>query len=126
MAKKKLRQIVLDGKIYLWRFIPGYVKFGEGLHQWECRDRFIAYLQFTRKSPLQIHFCTWEDAVIGGPLRVGASLNLDNSGPSGINLHTPGWAAWLIRHALNAGWMPEQDHQPFVIERGMEFLIAMK
>ncbi|MGH2509430.1 MAG: hypothetical protein ACRDHZ_18790 [Ktedonobacteraceae bacterium] len=121
---KKYRKIVIDGQTYFWKFTPGYVQISEVPMLWECHDRFIAYLQCMPKIQLQVHFRTWEDATIGGPLHVGASLNVDGSGMSEINLHTPGWAAWLIRQALAAGWQPVQSQLPFVIAQGVDFLRA--
>lgn len=123
--KKKFRQLVIDGKTYLWRYVPGYIKTGDAADPWQCRDLFAAYLQHAKKCPLQIHFNTWEDALVGGPLRTGDSMQVDSSEISGINLHTPGDAARLIRQALKAGWEPEHGHQPFVIEHGEKFLIAI-
>lgn len=122
--KKKFRQIIVNGQLYLWRFVPGYVKVDGSSKHWECQDRFTAYLQSAQKSPLQVYFRTWEDAMIGGPLRVGALLKLDASETGGINLHTPGQAAWLIRQARDAGWLPERSQQPFVIAQGVELLLA--
>lgn len=122
--KKKYRQIIIDGRAYLWKFTPRYVKVDETSAHWECQDCFTAFLLSAKKSLFQIYFRTWEDALIGGPLRVGAPLQLDASEAVRVNLHTPGWAAWLIRQARNAGWSPEQSQQPFVIEQGVNFLIA--
>ena len=59
--KKTMRQIVIDGKVYLWRFTPGYVKIDDSPGYWECQDRFLAYLQSARNSQLHVHFRTWED-----------------------------------------------------------------
>lgn len=126
LMKKKFRQLVIDGKAYLWRYAPGYIKTDDPANPWRCRDLFTAYLQNAKRCPLQIYFNTWEDAVVGGPLRTGGSLQVDSSEISGINLHTPGDASRLIRQALDSGWEPARGFQPFVIEHGEKLLIAIR
>jgi hypothetical protein len=75
-VKKKLRRIVVQGQTYLWKFTPGYVATGDPANPWQCQDRFTAYLSQTKASPLHISFLTWEDSMIGGPLRTGIPLDL--------------------------------------------------
>ena len=74
---------------------------------------------------MQIHFITWEDAVIGGPLRTGAPVVLNSPSSAQLNLHTPKTAAEMIRGALKSGWQPITGKQPFVIDDGMGFLKEM-
>ncbi len=127
--KQKLRKITVDGVVYLWRFVPGYEQTppGEESDQatWQSRDTFTAYLATQRASPLIVRFRTWEDPIIGGPLRVGAPINLNNPESSGINLHTPLFAAAIIRHMRQRGWQPEQTTTPFIIEDGLQLLADM-
>lgn len=99
----KLRAITVDGLHYRWRFAPRYEAAGD---HWLCRDSFVAYAADSRRHPLRINFITWEDAVIGGPLRVGAPLLPERPELGGMNLHTPGWAARLIKAGLRRGWDP--------------------
>ncbi|HEX7733654.1 MAG TPA: hypothetical protein VF458_02280 [Ktedonobacteraceae bacterium] len=115
---------MIDGQTYLWKFSPGYRAGKEAADAWQCDDVFAVYLFQAKNSPLQIHFLTWEDPVIGGPLRVGLPLDLQelHSGPAGLNLHTPGDAARVILLALQAGWVPEQGNRPFVIKDGVQWL----
>jgi hypothetical protein len=120
--KKKIRQIVVDGNVYFWKFSPGYVRTADPVTPWQCHDIFTAYAFGAKRSPLQVHCVTWEDAVIGGPLRAGYALDLSNPGGDGPHLHQPGWAAKVIRLALSVGWQPEQSQKPFIIEEGVEFL----
>jgi hypothetical protein len=122
-VKKKFRRIVIDGKIYLWRFSPGYEATQDPANPWKCHDLFTAYLTDAKASPLQAHFITWEDPVIGGPLHTGIPLDAKDSKSSGMNLHTPQWAARIIRRSLKLGWQPEQSKHPFVIEHGVEQLL---
>ncbi len=96
--KKKFRQIVVNGQSYLWQFTPGYRPVADLANPWQCQDRFTAYLLRMKTSPLQISFLTWEDPIVGGPLRTSMPLDLDemHSESRGINLHTPKHAAWII------------------------------
>lgn len=123
--KKKFRHLMINGQMYLWRFRPDYLASGDLVPQWQCHDLFIAYLRHLKACPLQIHFLTWEDPVMGGPLRTGLPLDLAKLGTdtSGLNLHTPGHAAWIIRRALATGWKPEQSRTPFVIDDGVRWLM---
>jgi hypothetical protein len=127
--KQKFRQIVVDGIAYCWRYDPGYARRssaddpGDGI--WYCQDTFTAYLASQRTSPLRIVFRTREDAILGGPLRTGVPINLNNPQGSKINLHTPAMAAQLIQHARQHGWDPEQSRPPFVIEDGLDALAQL-
>jgi hypothetical protein len=127
--KQKLRKIALDGSVYLWRFVPGYEHMppvdASERATWQSRDTFTAYLATQRLCPLIVRFRTWEDPIIGGPLRTGASINLTNPESSGVNLHTPGLAAGIIRQARQCGWQPEQTATPFIIENGLQLLAEM-
>jgi hypothetical protein len=125
MARSKLRKMVVDGENYLWRFMPGYERTGEPLNSYQCHDSFVAYLEEGKTSPLQVHFITWEDAIIGGPLRTGAPVVPGNSNSAQLNLHTPKIAAEMIRGAIKRGWRPATDAKPFVIADGMTFLKEM-
>ena len=123
--KKKLRRIVVHGQTYLWKFTPGYVATGNPANPWQCQDRFTAYLSQTKASPLHISFLTWEDPMIGGPLRMGMPLDLEKipSESWRANFHTPKYAAWFIQRALETGWKPEQSRSPFIIEQGVQWLM---
>ncbi len=123
--KQKLRQIIVDGTAYRWRFDPSYVHTPATSElyadTWHCRDTFTAYLATRRTGPLQIIFLTWE----GGPLHTGAPISLGNPQSSRINLHTPAFAAQLIQYARRRGWNPEQTHSAFVIENGLDVLAEL-
>lgn len=123
--KKKLRRIVVHGQTYLWKFTPSYVATPNPANPWQCQDRFTAYLSHRKASPLHISFLTWEDPKVGGPLRTGMPLDLDeiSTGSWRANLHTPKYAAWIIQRALETGWKPEQSRGPFVIEQGVQWLM---
>jgi hypothetical protein len=125
--KQKLRWIMVDGQIYLWRFSPGYLPAQVPDEAWRCHDLFTAYLSQARSSPLRVHFLTWEDPIVGGPLRSELPLDARDllaGRTTGVNLHTPEQAARLIRRALAAGWQPAQSKRPFVIQQGVEWLLS--
>jgi hypothetical protein len=121
---KKLRSIIVDGEPYPWRFSPGCERTGCELEPYRCRDIFTAYRKGQKRSPLRIVFSTWESPVIGGPLRVGAPLDLGAQGEPdahGANLHTPGFASRLIARARRLGWEPA-SRMPFVVSDGLPLL----
>jgi hypothetical protein len=119
MAKKKLRKIVVDRAPYLWTFCPGYIRAPEvGCL---CNDRFIAYAEGYKNNPVRIHFITWECGPSGGPLRGGGPLLPDDPDSLRANLHTPRWAAILIRLALEQGWQAQSA--PLTLENGTALLL---
>lgn len=123
--RKKLRQIVVDGRVFLWRFTPAYRRIDDPANSYECCDRFIAYAVERRNSPLIIHFVTLEDAILGGALRCGAPIELGDTVLTGVNLHQPQWAARLIQFALQQGWQPLESDEPMVIN-GVEWLANLQ
>jgi|GEM_PF-2704814 len=119
MGKKKLRKIIVDGTPYLWAFRPGYIPAPDVGYL--CSDRFKAYAEGYKNSPVCIRFITWECAVSGGPLRCSAPLLLDDPDSLRANLHTPRWAAILIRLALEQGWQAQSA--PLTLENGTALLL---
>ena len=119
MAKKSLRRLVVDQEAYLWRFVPGYARSDRG-ETLNCEDVLVVYREGQPTSGLRIHFRTWEDPVVGGPLRVGAPL--DATGGVRWNLHTPGAVSEIIRRALHHGWAPSAPGAPLTIEDGVALL----
>jgi len=124
MAKKKLRKIIVDGTEYLWNFDPGYRPTCSPSDLYKCYDTFTAFLAGSKTSLLRVHFTTWECPIVGGPLRNGEPLVFGEPA-SGINLHTPRWAAILIRMAKKKGWTPELPSHPLVVEDGLSWLIEL-
>jgi hypothetical protein len=119
---KKLRKLIVDNQTFGWRYQPGYERSPVSDRVWQCHDIFTAYQVQYRRSPLRIHFVTWESAVSGGPLRSGDPVNLDNPNSGGINLHQPKFATELIRQALKSGWKPDTDSRPYLIDDGIKLL----
>ncbi|MGL5061257.1 MAG: hypothetical protein ACRC62_14890 [Microcoleus sp.] len=122
VAKQKLRSLIVDATTYLWVFKPSYQLVDATAYEYRCYDVFKAYAESNYTSPLRIIFITWECAICGGPLRVGAPVIIDNPNTSGVNLHTPKWAAGLIREGLKRGWQANAHSVPFTIENGVELL----
>jgi hypothetical protein len=125
MGKVKSRKIVVDGVTYMWRFTPGYERTSDVEETYRCHDIFEAYIYERRHCPLELHFITWEDPRVGGPLHVGLPVSLHNPNSAQLNLHTPKIVAEMIRGAIKRGWQPLTDKTSFVIEDGMAFLKEM-
>ncbi len=123
MAKQKLRNIVVDGTVYRWSFRPTYQLMNPALLTYRCRDIFTAYAESNYTSPLRIIFITWEDAIVGGPLRYGGNMILEDPNTGEINLHMPRWAAILIRIGLKQGWQATVRSTPFEIG-GIDLLLT--
>jgi len=122
-GRKKLRAIMVDGEPYLWRFSPGYERTGCASEPYRCRGIFTAYRKGQKRNPLRIVFSTWEDPVIGGPLKIGAPLDvgaLSDPDARGANLYTPGMANRLITRARQLGWDPASG--VFVVSDGVLLL----
>ncbi|HEX3051995.1 MAG TPA: hypothetical protein VHP83_15155, partial [Aggregatilineaceae bacterium] len=66
--------------------------------------------------PLKVHFLTWDSPIDGGPLRVGAPINLDNPNTGGINLHQPKFAAQMIQQGLLRGWKPFEKKSLVIVD----------
>lgn len=122
MKKPYLRQIVIGGETYLWKFTPGYEK--DEHQEWRCHDIFVAYTEHDKNYPLKVHFRTWECPISGGPLRNGAPINLNDSDTGGINLHRPKFAAEIIQHAVQRGWNPAEK-KSLTIANGIELLAEL-
>ena len=122
--KNKLRKIIVDGTAYLWAFNPGYIKPEPSKPDYLCNDQFVAFAEGYRRYLVHIRFTTRECPISGGPLRHGGPLLLDDLESLQANLHTPKWAAILIRLALSQGWRPQSS--PMTLENGTALLLANK
>jgi len=122
MGKKKLREIIVDGTAYLWAFRPGYIQLDPSVPDYLCNDQFVAYAEGYKRNLVRIRFITWECPISGGPLRDGGPLLLDDPESLRANLHTPRWAASLIRLALRQGWQAQRA--PLTLENGTALLLA--
>jgi hypothetical protein len=125
MAKKKLRNIIVAGTKFVWVFNPGYQILNAETSQYCCYDRFRAYASEHRTSPLEIIFITSEDPIYGGALRSGAAIVPSLADLGGVNLHTPQWAAILIRMGLEQGWQPHARSMPLTVDDGIQLLATL-
>ena len=128
MGQQKLRRITVGDMHYLWKlntiYQPStYPPDTGGAVGYICHDRFTAFLAGSPSSPLRVQFITRESPVVGGPLHYGGAL-VPGGTPSGIHLHTPRWAAIILRLAMEQGWQPALPKQPLVIENGLQWLAA--
>ena len=124
-----MNSIIVDEELYRYGISQNVERrsASDELHTTRClsQDTFTAYLARQRISPLHIHFQVEEDSVRGSPLRTGMPMSLNNPASSSINIHTPAVAAALIRYARAAGWQPSQTRAPYLIENGVEILVAL-
>jgi hypothetical protein len=104
-----LRRITLGDEVYLWRLDWSYRETEVGTRIYKTLYRLSCYRQGFKRSPAIIHFTTWDDAMIGGPLLTGAPLDLDMPYGLRANLNRPAAIAKIIRHLRSAGCNPEID-----------------
>jgi hypothetical protein len=120
MAKQKLRNISIDGTNYLWGVNSKFELADSHSGVYRRYDFFDAYARSERSSGLRIVFLVWDDT--------NSSIRpcfLDGTGMSEVNLHTPKWAAILIRAALQSGWQATSHARPLTIADGVEFLLEL-
>ena len=118
----KLRNIVVEGERYLWRFQPGYKPGEKPGDPYRCHDVFRALRERCPTSPLLVMFDTWDCPIAGGPLRCNAPIDPDDGTSARFNLHQPRWAAAMIRAGLQRGWQPRLPSSPCSIKDGVGFL----
>jgi len=112
---QKLRQIVVDGKTYLWKYTLDYKKvlLGDPPRSWPRHALFTAYQLGMKQSPLYL-FVNWGDPLPGHLSDADVFLDMSKINADGASLHVmPERAAKLIRLALENGWQPEQSRKPF-------------
>jgi hypothetical protein len=118
MAKRKLRNISIDGTDYLWGVRSTYELVDPSRAAYRRYDLFDAYARSERSSRLQIVLLVWDD----GNSSTRPCIFLDGTGKNEVNIHTPKWAAILIRLALQSGWQPTAHARPLTIADGVELL----
>jgi len=127
MGKKKLRKIIVDGAPYLWAVSSGHIQQPEPpvpgpRLSYLYSDQFVAFAEGYRRSRVRIRFITWGSFYGGSGLRHGTPQLLgDDSVSLEVNLHTPRWAAILIRLALKQGWRPQST--ALTLENGTALLV---
>lgn len=97
--KSKIRKINVNDTDFLWRHQFSYVKTGDG--KYTSLSKVTIYVNGQKSSPFVVTFRTWEDAMIGNPVNVGAPVD-DAMQP--INLNTPKDIRKIIEYALAVGW----------------------
>lgn len=110
--KVRARTLMVDGVAYLWRVSH---KIGT--------ESFAAYRRNHPRAPLRVLFTAGPKGGQEYIERAGVIVAY-GSDAGAVNLNRPRTAAALIRHALTAGWSPEQDVQMHV-EDGFEFLASL-
>jgi hypothetical protein len=124
MSRSKLRRITLGDEVYLWGLVWGNRQTSEvGMPiSYETLYRLTCWRDGFKHSPAIIHFTTWEDAMIGGPLHTGAPLDLNMPNGLRVNLNRPAAIAKIIRYLKSAGWHPEDDSGRLEIQDGQMLL----
>lgn len=102
MARKKLRNVTVDGATYLWRLETRYVRSAN--HDLHARTTFVVYLEGYRNSPGRVVFVTLADPMAGAPLKIGYAFALADSQVVRMNLHEPRHVASIIRMLRKLGW----------------------
>jgi hypothetical protein len=121
MAKQKLRKISIDGSDYLWGVHSTFERVDSQRCIYRRYDFFDAYADSERSSRLHIIFLVWDDA----SSFAHPCIFLDGTGKNEVNIHTPKWAAILIRSAIQTGWQATAHARPLTIADGVELLVEL-
>lgn len=101
--KNKLRKIVVDHKEYLYLVTDRYH------HGTETNTLTVKiFVSGNKQSPLIIDFLTFDDYIMGQPLKSGISLvnNMTDSIEI-VNMNEPKYIRQLIVQGLKNGWIGE-------------------
>ncbi|PWN60731.1 hypothetical protein [Chryseobacterium oncorhynchi] len=101
--KNKLRKIVVDHKEYLYLVTDKYH------HGTETNTLTVKiFVSGNKQSPLIIDFLTFDDYIMGQPLKSGISLvnNITDSIEI-VNMNEPKYIRQLIVQGLKNGWIGE-------------------
>lgn len=101
--KNKLRKIVVDHKEYLYLVTDKYH------HGTETNTLTVKiFVSGNKQSPLIIDFLTFDDYIMGQPLKSGISLvnNMTDSIEI-VNMNEPKYIRQLIVQGLKNGWIGE-------------------
>ncbi|MFV8755118.1 hypothetical protein ACNOYE_31610 [Nannocystaceae bacterium ST9] len=121
MASKAMRRLVVDGVDYLWTVEhEHHVLPASELHRGRCRERFTAYREGCKTSPLRLWFSDGPDVEVGYPTAHGVYVYRPHY--ADYNLNLPSVAVGLIRVALAHGWRPEVARRPLEVADGLAWL----
>jgi hypothetical protein len=110
MSKSKVRPIVVDGEVYLWK-LNSYEDVWSGT--------LVVYSSQHKKGHLEVHY-PFDDYFTGS--EPGSAL-FDGINNRNLNIHEPEPTARVIRYARQQlGWNPDERVAPLVIEHGFEIL----
>ncbi|RCX21534.1 hypothetical protein DFP94_102287 [Fontibacillus phaseoli] len=99
--KKKTREIIVNGKKYLYVINQKY---------YQEKSEIILKISFekTKNITCTFRFITWEDAITGSPLLMGVRLKKrDVEEIENFNLHHPSQINKFITNAIDNGWNGE-------------------
>ncbi|MHA2855490.1 hypothetical protein ACXZ7E_15950 [Paenibacillus lautus] len=99
--KKKTREIIVNGKKYLYVINQKY-------YQEKSEIILKITLENTKNITCTFRFVTWEDAITGSPLLMGISLKKRDVEEIEIfNLYHPRQIMKFINNAIDNGWNGE-------------------
>ena len=120
MPSRKLRNLNVDGRTYLWRVHHRHeARCEDG--ELRCIEVFTAFLREHERRPVRILFPATDQHGPGYPGESGVVVDYRNPSRS-INLNRPRLARLLIELALDAGWSPGESPGEFVVPNGFELL----
>ncbi len=115
--RAKLRRITIDGVVYRWIVSHVHDRAPGGGRDKACSERFVAYLDRKKASPLRVVFRDGPHRRAGYP-----SSGIVWTPDAEANLNAPSVVARVIRRALSDGWTPNEARTAFVVADGFVFL----
>lgn len=113
--KNKLRKISIEGTAFLYKI---QTKYESHVH-----NLMLKIFKKDCPVPLVINFSTWDDLILGHPLKTGFELrNRETLKMENINLHKPSIVRLLILKGIKSGWNGQKD---IGIQNGIEWLDAV-
>lgn len=108
---KKLREIVIDEAVYLWRLKTAYTEVDPACREYRARVNLTVYLEGMKNTPLIVNFDVPDDPYLGTGITSSANDQ---------NINRPAYVRMLIEEGIEKGWSPEEGG--FELEGGIDIL----
>ncbi|WP_404867260.1 hypothetical protein ACI1MP_00055 [Kitasatospora griseola] len=109
---KKPRQLVADGRVYLWTRRHNHRPLPDGRSS-DCRETLTLHPQpLGSGGPLRIVFAEGPGRYVPGGFPTGSG-DVGHVRGSSLNLHEPGTVRALLDAAIARGWQPQE---PLAVE----------